>query len=177
MSVPKDGDRYCALGKCGSALPELDGTKKLTPLPHPMNFLIRAAFVFVVVALLLPESGVAAVVFQPGKKAKFVAPGEEEISGNAAELFQIGQTAEKEGNMKRAIKAYKSLVRRHPKDALAAGALYRASELEEQMHQYKPPAISFRQVVERYPASPHFDEAIEAQFRIGEIYFNAKKRK
>jgi outer membrane protein assembly factor BamD len=79
--------------------------------------------------------------------------------------------------MKRAIKAYISLVRRHPKDALAAGALYRAAQLQEQMHQYKPAAISFRQVVERYPASPHFDEAIEAQFRIGEIYLNAKKRK
>src|SRR5260370_11324124 len=142
-----------------------------------MNFLIRAAFVFVVVALLLPESGVAAVVFQPGKKAKFVAPGEEEISGNAAELFQIGQTAEKEGNMKRAIKAYKSLVSRHPKDALAAGALFRAAELREQINQYTPPVDYFRQLVERYPASPHFEEAIEGQFRIGEIYLNGKKRK
>ncbi|PYJ74336.1 MAG: hypothetical protein DME72_03235, partial [Verrucomicrobia bacterium] len=78
-----------------------------------------------------PESGVAAVVFQPGKKAEFVAPGEEEISGNAAELFQIGQTAEKEGDIKRAIKADRSLVKRHPKDALAAGALYRAAQLQE----------------------------------------------
>ena len=159
----------------GSATPELDGTENLTTLPHPMNFLIRTVFVFVVVALLLPESGVAAVVFQPGKKAKFVAPGEEEISGNAAELFQIGQTAEKEGNMKRAIKAYKNLVKRHPKDALAAGALYRAAELQEQTHQYMPAADSFRQLVERYPASPHFEEAIEGQFRIGEIYLNGKK--
>ncbi len=175
MSVQKDGDQYCALGELGSATPELDGTENLTTLPHPMNFLIRAVFVFVVVALLFPESGIAAVVFQPGKKAKFVAPGEEEISGNAAELFQIGQTAEKEGNMKRAIKAYKSLLRRHPKDALAAGALYRAAELQEQTHQYMPAADSFRQLVERYPASPHFEEAIEGQFRIGEIYLNGKK--
>jgi len=159
----------------GSATPELDGTENLTTLPHPMNFLIRTVFVFVLVALLFPEAGIASVVFQPGKKAKFVAPGEEEISGNAAELFQIGQTAEKEGNMKRAIKAYKSLVKRHPKDALAAGALYRAAELQEQTHQYMPAADSFRQLVERYPASPHFEEAIEGQFRIGEIYLNGKK--
>src|SRR5438045_5625236 len=140
-----------------------------------MNFLIRAILIFVVVALLLPETGVAAVVIKPGKKAKFVAPGEEEISGNAAELFQIGQTAEKEGNMKRAINAYKSLVKRNPKDALAAGALYRAAELQEQMHQYMPAADSCRQLVKSYPASPHFEEAIEGQFRIGEIYLNGKK--
>src|SRR5437016_3514916 len=142
-----------------------------------MYFRIRTLVVFIAAVLALADAGMASVIFQPGKKAKFVAPGEEEISGNAAELFQIGQTAEKEGNMKRAINAYKSLVKRNPKDALAAGALYRAAELQEQMHQYMPAADSFRQLVERYPASPHFEEANEGQYRIVEIYLNGKKRK
>src|SRR5438132_12540686 len=140
-----------------------------------MHFVIRAVLLFAAAILVLPEPGVAAVVFQPGKKAKYVAPGDEEISGNAAELFQIGQTAEKEGDTKRAIKAYKSLVKRHPKDALAAGALFRAAELQEQRHDYLRAAVSFRQLVEKYPSSPNFDEAIEAQFRIGEIYLTGKK--
>src|SRR5213594_3871621 len=142
-----------------------------------MQFVIRVFLVLAGALFLLPEPGVGSVVFQPGKKAKFVAPGEEEISGNAAELFQIGQTAEKEGNIKRAIKAYKSLVKRHPKDALAPSALYRSSELQEQMHLYNAAADSFSQVVERYPSSPNFEPAIEAQFRIGEIYLNGKKLK
>ena len=142
-----------------------------------MQFIIRAFLVFAVAALLLPETGKASVVFKPGQKAKYVAPGEEEISGNAAELFQIGQTAEKEGNIKRAIKAYKTLVKRHPKDTLAAGALYRSAQLQEQLHEYIPAAASFGQLVERYPGSPHFEEAIEAQFRVGEIYLNGKKLK
>ena len=142
-----------------------------------MQFIIRAFLVFVVAALLLPESGKASVVFKPGQKAKYVAPGEEEINGNAAELFQIGQTAEKEGNIKRAIRAYKTLVKRHPKDTLAPGALYRSAQLQEQLHQFTPAAESFRELVERYPGSPHFEEAIEAQFRVGEIYLNGKKLK
>jgi outer membrane protein assembly factor BamD len=140
-----------------------------------MQFVIRAFVVFIVAAFVAPEVGVASVIFQPGKKARYVAPGDEEISGNAAELFQIGQTAEKEGNIKRAIKAYKSLVKRHPKDALAAGALYRAAQLQEQLHLYTPAAESFAQLVEKYPSSPHFEEAIEGQFRAGEIYLNGKK--
>src|SRR5213082_305566 len=147
----------------------------LITLPHPMYFRIRTLVVFIVAVLALPDAGVASVIFQPGKKAKFVAPGDEEISGNAAELFQVGQTAEKEGNTKRAIKAYKSLVKRHPKDALAAGAIFRAAELQEQRHDYLRAAESFRQLVEKYPGSPNFDEAIEAQFRIGEIYLTGKK--
>src|SRR6266576_2151578 len=140
-----------------------------------MYFRIRTLAVFIVAVLALPDAGMASVIFQPGKKAKYVAPGDEEISGNAAELFQIGQTAEKEGDTKRAIKAYKSLVKRHPKDALAAGALFRAAELQEQRHDYLRAAESFRQLVEKYPGNPNFDEAIEAQFRIGEIYLTGKK--
>src|SRR5438477_9584910 len=140
-----------------------------------MYFRIRTLVVFIAAVLALADAGMASVIFQPGKKTKYVAPGEEEISGNAAELFQTGQTAEKEGNTKRAIRAYKSLVKRYPKDALAAGALYRAAELQEQLHLYIAAADSFSQLVEKYPGSPHFDEAIEAQFRIGEIYLNGKK--
>src|SRR5438067_11075947 len=142
-----------------------------------MQFVIRIVLVLPGALFLLPEPGVVSDVFQPGKKAKFVAPGEEEISGNAAELFQIGQTAEKEGNIKRAIKAYKSLVKRHPKDALAPSALFRSAQLQEQVHNYTPAAEAFLQLVERYPSSPNFEPAIEPQFRIGEIYLNGKKLK
>lgn len=156
---------------------ELDGTDKLTTLPHPMHFVIRTLSVFVAAAIVFPESVTAAIVFKPGKKPDFVVPGEEEISGNAAELFQIAEAAEKEGNFKRAIKAYSSLIKRHPKDALAPGALYRKAQLQEQEGEYIPAAESFRQLVEGYPSSPHFDEAIEAQFRIGEMYLAGKKKR
>jgi outer membrane protein assembly factor BamD len=142
-----------------------------------MHFVIRALLVLVAAAFVFPESVTAAIVFKPGKKPDFVMPGEEEISGNAAELFQIAQAAEKEGNNKRAIKAYKSLVKRHPKDGLAPGALYRAAQLQEQGREYLKAAESFAQFVEKYPSSPHFDEAIEAQFRIGEMYLGGKKKR
>src|SRR2546430_8856536 len=121
-----------------------------------MHFVIRAVLLFAAAILVLPEPGVAAVVFQPSEKAKFVAPGDEEISGNAAELFQIGQTAEKEGDTKRAIRVYKTLVRRHPKDALAAGALYRTAELQEQLHLYVAAAGSVRHRGGKISRQSHF---------------------
>src|SRR5438034_2962962 len=144
-----------------------------------MHFAIRVLLVLGVAAFLLPESGKASVVFKPGKKPEYVgADGvEEELSGDAVDLFQIGQAAEKEGNTKRAIRAYKSLVKRHPKDKVAPNALYRAAQLQEQEHLFFAAADSFSQLVEKYPGSPHFDEAIESQFRIGEIYLNGKKLK
>ncbi|MGE5209378.1 MAG: outer membrane protein assembly factor BamD [Alphaproteobacteria bacterium] len=142
-----------------------------------MQAVIRGLLVLFVALFFLPELGNATIVFKPGKKAKFVAPGEEEMSGDASQLYQVGQTAEKEGNPKRAIRAYKTIVKRHPKDALAPTALYRAAQLQEQVHDYTPAADSYLQLVESYASSTHFDDAIEGQFRIGELYLNGKKLK
>src|SRR4030095_368103 len=142
-----------------------------------MQLVIRAFLFLAVTLLLLPEPGIASIIFRPGKKAKYVPPGEEEMSGDAAELYQIGQKAEKDGDNKRAIRAYKSLVKRHPKDALAPTALFRAAQLQEQTRQYTPAADSYLQLVERYASSAHFDEAVEGQFRVGKIFLNGKKLK
>jgi outer membrane protein assembly factor BamD len=119
----------------------------------------------------------AAVIFKPGKKVKYVAPGEEEMSGNAEELFHRAQTAENQGNLKKAIKLYTALVRKHPRDALAAGSIFRTGELQEKIHNSMGAVQSFRLLMERYPSSPHFDEAVEGLFRIGEAYLQGKKVK
>jgi outer membrane protein assembly factor BamD len=137
----------------------------------------RVLPLFLLLACGLFFAANAAVVFRPGEKAKYVPPGEEELSGDAAELFQIGQKAEKEGNIGRAIKAYRTLVRKYSRDALAAGACFRGGQLYEQNHEYLEAAGTYRTVVTSYPTSPHFEEAIEGQFRIGEMYLNGKKLK
>jgi outer membrane protein assembly factor BamD len=142
-----------------------------------MKFRFLPLFFLIALSLFLIRSADAAVVFRPGEKAKYVAPGEEELSGNAAELFEIGQKAEKEGNPKRAIRAYRQLVRKYSRDALAAGAAFRGALLYEQIHEYLEAAGTYRTVVVSYPTSPHFNEAIEGQFRIGEMYLAGKKLK
>lgn len=142
-----------------------------------MKSRVLPALLTVVLALFLAQLTRGAVVFRPGEKAKYVPPGEEELNGDAAELFQIGQKAEKENNPKRAIHAYRELVRKYPKDALAAGAAFRGAVLYEQVHEYLEAAGTYRLVVQNYPTSPHFNEAIEGQFRIGEMYLAGKKLK
>lgn len=160
-----------------SRVAQLDGGDKSITLPVPMKFRVLPLFFLLALGLFLPQSSDAAVVFRPGEKAKYVAPGEEQLSGNAAELFEIGQTAEKEGNPKRAIRAYRQLVRKYSRDALAAGAAFRAAVLMEQVHDYLVAAAAYRAIVESYRTSPHFNEAIEAQFRIGEMYLAGRKLK
>jgi outer membrane protein assembly factor BamD len=119
----------------------------------------------------------AAVVFKPGEKSRAVAPGEEEVSGDAQQLFSAAQAAENRGDTKRAMRAYRQLVRRYPKDTLAAGAAFRFAQLQEKEGDPMKAAAAYRVMVENYPKSPHFEEAIEAQFRIGEMYLAGKKLK
>ena len=54
---------------------------------------------------------------------------------------------------KRAIRAYKSLVKRHPKDALAPNALYRAAQLQEQTNNYTPAADYISRWLKDIPAA------------------------
>jgi outer membrane protein assembly factor BamD len=142
-----------------------------------MKYRVLPLLFSIAFAMFFSHSTPAAVVFKPGEKSKYVAPGEEEMNGNAAELYQIGQKAERESNPKRAIRAYRTLVRRYSKDALAPGAAFLTGKLQEQVRDYLSAAASFRWVVTAYPTSPHFNEAIEGQFRIGEMYLAGKKLK
>lgn len=124
-----------------------------------------------------PEPVSGAVVFKPGEKARYVAPGDEEMSGNAQELFSKAQAMESKGNLKGAIKAYRVLVRRYPRDTLAPGSLYRMGQLQEQTRQYLKAAQSYSILAEKFPKSDRFDESIEALFRIGEMYLAGRKVK
>ena len=155
----------------------LDGRAKFNTLRSPMKSRAFAVSLCLGGGLLLVQPLGAAVVYKAGEKMKYIPPGEEQMSGNAEQLFHIGQTAEGEHNFKRAIKAYKTLVRKHPRDALAPGALYRAAELSEQINDTAVAALLFRGLVGHYPNNPHFEEAIEAQFRIGEAYLAGKKHR
>jgi outer membrane protein assembly factor BamD len=137
----------------------------------------RTLFALLCSCGLLAATASASVIFKPGENARYEAPGEEHMSGNAQQLFQIGQDAENRGDLGRAQKAYRAVVRKYRKDALAAAAAFNFAKVTERRGDFLKAAAAYRVVVEEYPRSPHFDEAIEAQFRIGEMYLAGKKTK
>lgn len=117
----------------------------------------------------------AAVVFRPAKKGRYAEPGQENVSASAQQLFESAKAAEAQGSANRAMKDYRTLVRRYPKDVLANEAAYRYAVLQEKHGDAFKAAAAYRVVVENYPKSANFNEAIEAQFRIGEEFMNGKK--
>jgi outer membrane protein assembly factor BamD len=158
-------------------LVNLTGLVRLTTLPTAMKYSFRILFLTLLICLAWSGPATGSVVFKPGQKAKYLAPGEEEMSGTAAQLFEKAQAAERNGNPKGAIKAYRIIVKKHPKDTLAAGACFRMGQLQEQTHQYLLAAQSYAVLCEKYSKSERFEEAVEALFRIGEMYLTSQKTK
>lgn len=143
-----------------------------------MKYSFRILFLPLLIALALPGSLTAAVIFKPNeKKTTYRAPGEETMSGTAAQLFERAQEAERRGNLKGAIKAYRTIVKKYSRDTLAPGSCFRMGQLQEQTHQYILAAQSYAVVADRYQKSERFEEAIEALFRIGEMYLKGQKTK
>jgi outer membrane protein assembly factor BamD len=142
-----------------------------------MSYRVRFLLLFAAACVAFPERSPAPVVFRPSEKVKYRAPGEEEIIGNANELFAQAEAAEKDGQRSRAIKIYKRMVKKYPRSNLAPEATFRAGKLTEEQGDYLRAAPIYRGLMENYPQTRHFQEAIESQFRIGEILLNGKKRK
>jgi outer membrane protein assembly factor BamD len=150
---------------------------RFTTLRNAMKSTFRIFCLLALIGLAWPEPARAAVVFGPGKNRKALAPGEEQMSGSAQQLFSKAQEAEKNGRIGAAIKAYRAIVKHHPKDTLAPGATYRLAQLLEQTKNYLRAAEAYAVLVEKYPKTERFDESIEALFRIGEMYMNGRKVK
>ncbi len=140
-----------------------------------MKYAFRSLPGLILVLLIFAESAVGSVIFKPGEKARYQAPGEEEVSGSAREMMDKAQAMEQGGNLKGAVKAYRSLVRRHPHDKLAPDALYRSAQLQEQTHDLAKAAQAYAVLAEKFPKSNYFEQAIEGLFRIGDIFLAGHK--
>ena len=142
-----------------------------------MSYRLRCLFLLLAACVAFPERSPAPIIFKPSERVKYRAPGEEEIIGNANELFAQAEAAEQAGNRGRAINIYKRMVKRYPRSDKAPEATFRAAKLTELEGSYLKAAAIYRGLMETFPQTSHFQEAIESQFRIGEILLNGKKRK
>ena len=127
--------------------------------------------------LALPWPSSASVIFKPGEKATYQAPGDEQMSGSVQQLFDKAQAAERNGDLKTAIKAYRVIIKKHPKDTLASGSCFRLAQLLEQRHDNYKAAEAYALFCDRYSKSDRFAEAVESLFRLGEMYLGGKKVK
>ena len=63
-----------------------------------MTYRVRFLLLFLTACVAFPERSPAPVVFRPNEKVKYRTPGEEEISGNANQMFSQAEAAANSGD-------------------------------------------------------------------------------
>ena len=98
-----------------------------------------------------------------------------ELKKNASEQFALAESAEAEGRLKRALSAYRVVVKRYPKTDFAAQAQFKVAKITEQSGDANKAFGEYQKLVGNYPKSKDFEASIEAQFNIAQLYLEGKR--
>lgn len=142
---------------------------------------MRKLIVFFSIALafaLLPTAPVqAAVIYRPGEGFH----GEEEDSGavekSASEQLHKAQALETEGELKKAIGAYRALLKAFPESGAGPQAQFKIAELNEQIGEPERAFTAYGKYLSAYPRGKEFDTVVERQFGIAKAFLDGERRK
>ena len=91
-----------------------------------------------------------------------------DYNDEAAGYYQQAQDWEAQGNTKRAITSYRTLVREYPLARSASAAQFRLGELYDSLGNSKRAFDSYQKLLEDYPQSREFDRAVDSQVAIAD---------
>ncbi|MEM1060428.1 MAG: outer membrane protein assembly factor BamD [Verrucomicrobiota bacterium] len=139
-----------------------------------MRTLAIAGFVGISCALVLPVEG--ALVWRPGEGWTDES-GTEISASSSKEQLAAAKRLEGEENYKGARKAYANLVRRWPLSFYAHEAQFGLARMEEKQGDFLQAYNSYQKLVEKYPNSVHFQEALDREMAIGNLYLGGEPKR
>ncbi|MCX6968145.1 MAG: outer membrane protein assembly factor BamD [Verrucomicrobia bacterium] len=142
-----------------------------------MRKLIVFSSLLLAFTLLTAPPLYAAVVYRPGEGFH----GEEEDSGalekSASEQLHKAQALESEGSLKKAIGAYRALLRGFPASGAASQAQFKIAQLNEQTGEPERAFEAYSKYILNYPRGKEFDTVVERQFGIAKAFLDGERRK
>jgi len=111
----------------------------------------------------------AELVWRPGEGWSDESGGDISASSSRDQL-ELAHKLEAEGQRDNALKAYKSLVRRWPLSFFAPEAQFRVGKIQEDQGSFAEAFKSFQTMVTKYPSSDYFEQALNEQYRIANLY-------
>lgn len=131
----------------------------------PRYALLLPLFALFLGALTVP----AALVWRPGE-GWTDEKGSDISASSSRDQLELAKDLEKKGDLQNAYKAYRGLVRRWPLSFSAPEAQFKIASLEEAKGEFWQAYKSYQKMIEKYPSSTFFDQALERQFAIGNLY-------
>lgn len=111
----------------------------------------------------------AELVWRPGEGWSDESGGDVSASSSRDQL-ELAHKLEAQGQRDSALKAYKSLVRRWPLSFFAPEAQYRIGKILEDEGSFSDAFKAFQLMVTKYPSSDYFEQALNEQYRIANLY-------
>jgi len=139
-----------------------------------MRILASAVYVALGCALVAPSFG--ALVWRPGEGWTDES-GTEVSASSSKDQLAAAKKLEKAEDYKNAKKAYASLVRRWPLSFYAPEAQYGLARMQEKEGEFLAAYNSYQKMVEKYPNSTFFQDALDREMAIGNLYLNGEPKR
>jgi outer membrane protein assembly factor BamD len=129
------------------------------------RLLVYSALAFLVV---VPVSK-AGLVWRPGEGWSDESGGDVSASSSRDQL-EMAHKLEAQGQRDDALKAYKNLLRRWPLSFFAPEAQFRIGKIMEDEADFYTAFQAFQKMVQKYPSSTYFEQALGEEYRIANLY-------
>jgi outer membrane protein assembly factor BamD len=111
----------------------------------------------------------ATLTWRPGEGWTDESGGEISASSSRDQL-ELAHKLEAQGQRDDALKAYRGLLRRWPLSFFAPEAQYRMGKIIEDQGDFYTAFTAFQKMVTKYPSSEYFEQALNEQYRIANLY-------
>lgn len=131
---------------------------------------------FVLLAALTPFTASADWVWSP-ELGKFVSPKDDEVRDNSSQQFDYALELYKLKQYDKAAEELETLVKTFPTSRAAPEAQYRLGTIYEEKGDYYKALKAYQKMIEVYPQNDRFEEVIEREFKLGNLFLSGKKGK
>lgn len=136
----------------------------------------RAFSLILVLTFLLFSSPLYAVWVWSPEAGRFINP-DAAVQETPQEQYDYAMEAYKNQDLKEAVGRLRLLLKRYPGAQIAPEAQYRLGTIYEELRDYHRAFRAYRDLILRYPQSERMDEALEREFRIGNLFLSGSKGK
>ena len=136
----------------------------------------KKVLAFFLLVFFPPFSLQAAWIWSP-EAGKFVDNGAGVAQGNADEQYDFAMRFYNQKDWSEAEKQFQDLLKKYPNSKTAPEAQYRLGTIFEEKGDLLKSFKIYRSLVENYPQSDRFNEVIEREFRIGNLFLSGRKAK
>ena len=107
---------------------------------------------------------------------KFVSP-KDDTRDNSSQQLDYALELYKQKQYDKAAKELEDVVKQYPSSRIAPEAQYRLGTLYEEKGDYFKALTAYQKMIEVYPQNDRFEEVIEREFKLGNLFLSGKKGK